>query len=389
MANGSMTNRERAMAVLHYQPYDRMPIVHFGYWDETLEKWGEEGHLTPDEVKNWSDGNPTDAVISEKLGFDFDWYCAFHPATQLRPHFEPKTVKEFPDGSRHLQNADGVIVWQRPDSTGIPSEIEHTLTDRASWEEHYKWRYEWTEERVTKGDVRVNDKIVRWDEGGLEFLRSGERDYAYGLHCGSLYGHVRNILGMQGSCYMLVDDEPLLDEIIDTVADVCYRSVEYALKAGAKFDFGHFWEDICFKSGPLIHPDVFRAKVGPHYKRITDLLHQYGIDIVSLDCDGKIDDLVPVWIDNGVNTMFPIEVGTWKASIAPWREKFGGKLRGVGGMDKKVFAYDREAIDAEVERQKPLVELGGYIPCPDHRIPPDAKWDLVRYYCDRMRETFS
>ena len=25
---------------------------------------------------------------------------------------------------------------------------------------------------------------------------------------------------------------------------------------------------------------------------------------------------------------------------------------------------------------------------PDHRLAPDAKWDLVRYYCDRMRQTF-
>ena len=47
------------------------------------------------------------------------------------------------------------------------------------------------------------------------------------------------------------------------------------------------------------------------------------------------------------------------------------------------------AIDAEIERLKPLVELGGYIPCPDHRIPLEAEWDLVRYYCDRMRATFA
>ena len=48
----------------------------------------------------------------------------------------------------------------------------------------------------------------------------------------------------------------------------------------------------------------------------------------------------------------------------------------------------RAAIDAEIERLKPLVALGGYIPCPDHRIAPDAKWDLVRYYCDCMRQEF-
>jgi uroporphyrinogen decarboxylase len=32
--------------------------------------------------------------------------------------------------------------------------------------------------------------------------------------------------------------------------------------------------------------------------------------------------------------------------------------------------------------------LGGYLPCPDHRIAPDAEWNLVRYYCDRMRAVF-
>ncbi len=89
-----------------------------------------------------------------------------------------------------------------------------------------------------------------------------------------------------------------------------------------------------------------------------------------------------------MNVMFPVEVGTWKASIKPWREKYGRELRGVGGMDKKVFARDYAAIDAEVERLRPLVELGGYIPCPDHRIPFGAKWENVQYYCERMRQVF-
>ena len=63
--------------------------------------------------------------------------------------------------------------------------------------------------------------------------------------------------------------------------------------------------------------------------RQLDALKKYGIDRVSVDCDGKIDKLVPIWLENGVNTMFPIEVGTWDASIAPWREKYGKELAGV------------------------------------------------------------
>ena len=81
-------------------------------------------------------------------------------------------------------------------------------------------------------------------------------------------------------------------------------------------------------------------------------------------------------------------MGTWEASIAPWRAQYGKDLRGVGGMDKRVFSQDRAAVDAEIERLRPLVDLGGYIPCPDHRIAPDAKWENVQYYCDRIRVTF-
>jgi uroporphyrinogen decarboxylase len=323
------------------------------------------------------------------LGFDFDWHTLFSPSVRIDPPFEREVVKEFPDGSKHVRDGNGVVILTKPGAGSIPAEIEHTLTDRDSWEKHYKWRYQWKEERVTSTSVLTGDSYVRWDEGGLEFLKQDRRDFHYGLFCGSLYGQIRDVLGLVGVSYLQVDDEELFDEIVNTVGELSFQSTKYVLESGAKFDFAHFWEDIAFKSGPLISPLVFREKVGPHYRRITDLVHEHGIDIVSLDCDGKIDELVPVWFDNGVNTMFPIEVGTWNASIEPWRNQFGKELRGVGGTNKTVFAKDRAAVEDEVDRLSRLVELGGYIPCPDHRIAPDAEWNLVKYYCELLRERFS
>ena len=82
--------------------------------------------------------------------------------------------------------------------------------------------------------------------------------------------------------------------------------------------------------------------------------------------------------------MFPIEVGTPGGSIGPFRSAYGKKVRGVGGMNKTVFARDYAAIDREIERLRPLIALGGYIPCPDHRIAPDAKFENVQYYCERL-----
>jgi hypothetical protein len=383
-----MNNRNRALAVLHYEPYDRLPLVHFGYWRETLEKWAHEGHLSAEEAASWSDGNPTDAEIAAKLGFDLNWNNCFSPHTRLWPPIEPKVVEELPDGSRKVLGGDGVVVLEKEGATGIPTEIDHLLKDRKSWEEIYLPRLQYSEDRLLDARVNTGTELIPFREGGLGYLLAGEWDVPLGLHCGSLYGVIRNWLGLVGSAYLLVDDEPLFDEIIDTVGELCYRCTAAALETGARFDFAHFWEDISFKSGPLINPAVFRRKVGPHYKRITDLVHDAGIDVISLDSDGRIDELVPVWFENGVNTMFPIEVGTWGSSIAPWREQYGKGLLGVGGMNKKVFAYDRAAIDDEVERLAALVKLGGYLPCPDHRLAPDAKWDNVQYYCQRMRERF-
>ena len=369
-----MTNRERMLAILRYQSYDRLPLVHFGYWGETIQKWMEEGHLTKEEADGVGDGSPNESALSSKLGFDFNWQNMFGGDMWLRPWMESKVVAEFPDGTKHIVGGDGVVYVHDATAGSIPAHVDYLLKDRAVWEKEFKWRLQWSEERMNKA--------------GLQQLTSGMRENPQGLYCGSLYGNIRNMLTFEGSCYLLADDEDLFTEIIDTVGDLSYQSVKYMLESGAKFDFAHFWEDICYKNGPCISPNVFEAKVGPHYKRITDLTRKYGLDICSLDCDGMIDALIPTWIGNGVNTMFPIEVGTWDASILPWRKKWGRDLRGVGGMNKTVFSRDRAAVEAEVERLKPLVDIGGYIPCPDHRIAPDAKWDLVRYYCDRMHAVF-
>ncbi len=369
-----MTIRENTLAALRYENYDALPIIHFGYWNETLQKWAAEGHITYDDSIGWNNWGEA----PKKQGFDFEWGgpCDFSLQTNLLPAFEWKLISKAEDGTMTLQNNEGVTVIQKSDAGSIPAEVDHLLKDRASWEEHYLPRLQYCPERL--------------DLEKLNALKPPEeREFPVGLFCGSLFGTMRNWLGLENVSYLYADDEDLYDEIIDTMGNLVYRIVEDSLKTGVQFDYAHFWEDICFKNGPLVIPSVFEEKVGPHYKRITTLLKANGVDIISLDCDGMIDSLLPIWLKNGVNTMFPIEVGTWHASIAPWRETYGRELRGVGGMDKKVFAQDRTAIDAEIERLKPLIDLGGYIPCPDHRISPGAEWDNVCYYTERLRAEFT
>ena len=380
--------RARVLSILHYENYDSMPVVHFGFWDELYDKWEAEGRIPCDAERKELGRGSGERMVAEKLGFDIGWGEAVGVSVGLRPEFQRQILQTFPDGSRHVRQSDGVTVFDHPGVLSIPSEVSHLLTDRASWEEHYLPKLQWSPERLNGAWVSTTSGTVRFDGSGRDYLRRDDRAELQALRAGSLIGWVRNWVGVENLAYMMSDDPGLVQEIIDTVGGLILRGTGEFFEQGGKADYLHFWEDICFNKGPLVNPAFFREVCAPWYAKITDVARRHGVGFASVDCDGCIDSLVPAWLESGVNVMFPIEVGTWSASIRPWREKFGRAIRGVGGMDKRVFALDRPAIDAEIERLKPLIDLGGYIPCPDHRIPLEAEWDLVRYYCDRMRTAF-
>jgi Uroporphyrinogen decarboxylase (URO-D) len=384
-----MNNRQRILAVLNFENYDRLPILHFGFLDETLERWESEGHFKRADMPVIGDSTPDEQKLSRLLGFDGNYHTVFSPSVRLEPPFTPKVLEELPGGYRKVLNADGGIVLDSDDNSSIPGAIEHILKGRKEWDEIFLPKLSYFDDRVHHAWVNCGGQMRRFDAGGRDYLANPERETHVLLHCGSLYGVLRDYMGMEHLSYLIADDPVLFEEMIEVNAELCYRCAETALASGVAWDIGHFWEDICYKSGPLVNPKLFYSKVGPHYRRITDLLRRNGVDLVSLDCDGSIDRLIPTFFENGVNVMFPIEVGTWGANLKPWREKYGRQLRGVGGMAKRIFGFDYAAIDAEIERLKELVDLGGYLPCPDHRIAPDAKWENVQYYCDKMRQTFA
>ncbi len=383
-----MNNRTRTLAIFNYEAYDRLPLVHFGYWPETLTKWAGEGHITLEHAQGHEDGNAIDLELNRMLGWDFAWNCAFAWNNRLDPPIKPHIIEERPDGSRLVLNEDGVTVIEKTGVVSIPMEVDHLLKSRKEWQETFKQRFEFSPERIQAGLAKVDGVELRFDRGGREMLLKQDGQQPYGLYLGGLIGIIRDLLGLVNMSYLVVDDENFFDEIAEMVGELIFQGTKSILETGIRFDFAHFWEDICYKSGPLVNPHMFAAKFGPNYRRIAALLKSHDVDFVSLDCDGKIDSLLPIWLDNGVNVMFPIEVGTWNASIQPWREKYGRAIRGVGGVNKHIFGRDYVAIDEEIERLRPLVELGGYIPCPDHRIPVDARWENVQYYCECMRKVF-
>ncbi|MCP4640119.1 MAG: hypothetical protein GY851_06790, partial [bacterium] len=56
-----MTTRELWQSIMHYGDFDRVPVIHWRGWDETRERWLEEGlpedadeHAFFDAVPQWT-----------------------------------------------------------------------------------------------------------------------------------------------------------------------------------------------------------------------------------------------------------------------------------------------------------------------------------------------
>ena len=69
-----------------------------------------------------------------------------------------------------------------------------------------------------------------------------------------------------------------------------------------------WWEDMAYKAGPLVSPRHPRRLMLPAYRRVNEYLRSLGIDMISVDSDGDISSLIPVWLDAGLNGVYPLEV---------------------------------------------------------------------------------
>ena len=61
----------------------------------------------------------------------------------------------------------------------------------------------------------------------------------------------------------------------------------------------------------------------------------------------------------------------------------------IGGIDKHVIPEGEAAIRQHLEPLKALAAEGGYLPMPDHRIPPNCSLEQFRTYLRIYQDVFS
>ncbi len=346
---------------MHWRRPDRVPNLEFGYWEETIRRWHDQGlpsHLT------------TNSEVEAYFGLE--GFCST-PLVPVRnglfPRFE-KTILEEKDGRRIVRDEEGNTCETFLSDTSMPRYIRFGLETRADWERYKRERLDPSAgSRV--GDVR--EAVLSAHADGRPIL----------FEAGSLYGWLRNWMGLEGLSIALLTERDWVEEMMDHLVGLTLALIERALP-GVPVDGASWWEDMCYNKGPLLSPRLFSELLVPRYKAVTSALRQCGVDVNILDCDGRIDELVPGWLEAGINCMFPLEA----AHTDPWRlrREYGERVLLFGGVNKLALIRGKPSIDRELDRLQSLVELGGYIPCLDHRVPPDVSLDDYLYYLAKKKE---
>ena len=363
-----MTDLERFHACMDYRSADRRPNHEIGVWAQTRKRWQRKNFQAVEHFTwNWLERE-------DRLGLDRREYIPVNYG--FIPTFERK-ILESTDDYEIGQSEKGII------SKALKAGTEDGM--RMSMDQYLKFP-------VSKPDdftdikrrlvaaiperypADLDQKVADWKQRDCPLVL-GENGAANGF-----YWRAREFMGTENLSYAWYDTPQLMHEMMEFYADFIMETSRPVLEK-IQVDTFTFNEDMSMKSGPLLSPETFRKFIFPHLKRLVEFFRSHGTKYIAVDTDGNPTALIPLLLDAGVDTLWPLERA---ADVHPLelRKKFGKSLRLWGGVDKRILIQGQAAIKAHLRELIPLIEEGGYIPTIDHTVPPDVSWDNFRIYMD-------
>ena len=360
-----MNDRERFVACLTGQPLDRPPHwVHWGPWGTTWEIWKRQG--LPAEFPDFGD-------IQRHFGTDL-WPQAVPVLCGPCPRFEQQTLHE-DEHYRTWIDTWGIRRRNPKDNESMSEFLAFPVRNRQDWLAYQAERLDPDDPRRLASDWLA--KAQDWMRRGVPVQLGYYPDVG-------IFGSVRWLLGDEECLIAFIEQPDLVHEIMRHMTDVYLSVFAKVMAAGVRVDVIHIWEDMCGRQGPLISPRMWREFMGPCYRRIRRFADEHGIPLLSVDTDGKPDLIVEPMMEAGVNYIYPWEVAAG-CDINQVRAQWP-TLGLMGGIDKRVLTHGRPAIDWELERIRPAMEKGRYIPELDHLIPSDVRWEEFFYFCERKKK---
>ncbi len=296
------------------------------------------------------------------------------------PEFETKVIE---DRGEHevVQDFAGrhVLFFKGRRDGFMPEYLDHPVKDLRTWEEDVKWRMD------PSSPERFADLEQRMAAAEAEAAK-GMR-IVQGLVGGYMY--LRSLIGPAELLYKFLDSPDLIHACMETWFDLA-DAIIARHQERVTLDEVFFAEDICYNHGGLISPEMMREFLFPYYKRLLENVRKRQIDParrlhIQIDTDGFADPTIPVYREIGMDVMSPFEVASGCDVVRTAKEH--PDLVIFGGIDKRVLASGRKAIDEHLERiLPPMRERGGYIPTCDHGVPEEVPYDDYLHYRERCIE---
>lgn len=342
----------------------------FGYY--SMDRWKQEGYI--------SDATDLDALFgfdengSERLE-ELGWCEA-----AFSPYFDIKVLEDRGDHEVEQDHAGRHVLYFKGRRSGfMPEYIDHPVKDMKTWEAHCKWRLD------PKTPVRyegIDQKMKKIQTGA-----SQGRIVVQGLIGGYMY--LRSLMGPVEVLYKFYDEPELIHDCMKT----WYELADAVIAKHQQFvtlDEIFFAEDICYNRGSLISPDMMREFLFPYYQQLIANVKARQIDksrhlFVQIDTDGNANPVISVYKEIGMDYMSPFEVASGCDVVAIGKEYPDLIMR--GGIDKRILAEGKEAIDRMVDSIMPVMKKrGGYIPTCDHGVPEEVSFENYMHFRKRMLE---
>lgn len=341
----------------------------FGYY--CLEEWKKQGMPEDVPLAELFDYDPPAKYSLGQLGW---CEAAFVPA------FEEKIIEDRGDHELVQDHAGRHVLFFKGRRSGfMPEYLAHPVKDRRTWEEKVAWRLNpKTPERYADLEERMTQARVAAAEG-LMIVQNLIGGYMY----------LRSLIGPGEVLFKFYDDPALIHTCMRAwfaLADAvighhqCYVTIDELYIA----------EDICYKSGPLISPDMMREFLFPYYIQLIANVRARQIDrtrhlYIHIDTDGYANPVIPVYGEIGVDVMSPFEVAAG-CDVVEIGQRYPNLVI-LGGVDKRILAESKEAIDRELERIFPVMRArGGYLPMCDHGVPAEVSYEFYLHYRKRAVE---
>jgi uroporphyrinogen decarboxylase len=221
---------------------------------------------------------------------------------------------------------------------------------------------------------------------------SAEGHFAVALSLPSAVVHLSQYLrGYEEYLMDLVIDPGFAARLMERVADVYVRIVTNAMDVvGDQVDVVLFGDDIAFQDRPMVRPDVYRELIKPHHRRIIEAIKGRSAAAVLYHCCGAVTDLIPDFIDIGVDALNPVQVSAVGiGDTVRLKREFGRDLTFWGGIDTHHVLPRGTPADVRDEVRRRIEDLatgGGYVVAAVHNIQDDVPPENILALADAVRE---